>query len=41
MHTGQKGHKPLGNQVTFDLIDIGGELRAVIAMHNEAPKGKA
>jgi hypothetical protein len=23
MHTMQKGHNPLGNRVTFDLIDMG------------------
>jgi hypothetical protein len=36
MHTTRKWHKRLGNQVTFDLIDIGATLRAAIAAHNAA-----
>jgi hypothetical protein len=37
MHTMQKWHKPLGNQVTFDLINIGANyslpLRCTIVHH--------
>jgi len=36
MHTMRRWHNPLGNRVTFDLIDIAAEMLAVIALHHGA-----